>query len=79
LASAVATIELISGSNKSAKSLFNLSLQAPNDNSLAQIEWASSRLKLDINEQALKTPLSYEANAENSYKRLRIDESIDLP
>lgn len=78
LASAVATIELISGSNKSAKNLFNLSLQTPNDNSLAQIEWASTRLKLDINEQALKTPLSYEANAENSYKRLRIDESIEF-
>ena len=41
LASSLATLEFKNGSFKKAKNLFDLSLQDPNDNSLAQMEWIS--------------------------------------
>ena len=43
LASAVATLDLESGSVKKSRQLFNLSLIEPTENSLAQAAWASSR------------------------------------
>lgn len=46
LASSLATIELQAGANRAAKKLFNVSLLSPNQNTLAQIEWASKQLKL---------------------------------
>ncbi|MDO8771031.1 MAG: hypothetical protein Q7K57_20445 [Burkholderiaceae bacterium] len=76
LASAVATMELKSGSNKNAKQLFNKALVSPNDNSLAQAEWAADRLKLVVDERALKTPLSFEANSNHAYRRMEMGEAI---
>jgi tetratricopeptide (TPR) repeat protein len=76
LASAVATMELKSGSNKNAKLLFNKALFNPNDNSLAQAEWAAEKLKLVVDERALKTPLSFEANSNNAYRRLEVGQAI---
>jgi len=76
LASAVATMELKSGSTKNAKQLFNKALVSPNDNSLAQVEWAAERLKLIVDEQVLKTPLSFEANTNNAYRRMDIAQAI---
>lgn len=76
LASAVATMELNSGSNKNAKQLFSKALVSPNDNSLAQAEWAAARLKLVVDEKALRTPLSFEANSNNAYRRMEIGEAI---
>lgn len=77
LASAVATIELNAGSNKNAKQLFNSALVHPNDNSLAQAEWAAQRLKLVVDERALRTPLSYEANANHAFRALQIGQAIE--
>lgn len=51
LASSIGTIELINGSLKKSRDLFQTSLVEPNDNSLAQFEWASSkerRLAMDV-------------------------------
>ena len=76
LASAVATMELNSGSNKNAKQLFTKALVNPNDNSLAQAEWAAERLNLVVDERALKTPLSFEANSNHAYRTLEIKEAI---
>lgn len=76
LASAVATMELNSGSNKNAKQLFKKALINPNDNSLAQAEWAAEKLKLIVDEKALKTPLSFEANSNHAYRKLEIKEAI---
>jgi tetratricopeptide (TPR) repeat protein len=45
LRAGLATIEMYSGSHKKANDLFSKSLISPNDNSLAQIEWASSQDK----------------------------------
>ncbi len=78
LVSAIATVELQSGSNKSAKRLFQLALAHPNDNSLAQAEWAANRLKLVVDEVALRTPLSFEANSNNAYRRLLMPEAISF-
>ncbi|MCV2352629.1 hypothetical protein LNV09_00480 [Paucibacter sp. B2R-40] len=77
LASAVGTVELLSGSDKKAKTLFKHALSHPNDNSLAQAEWAAARLKLVVDHQALQTPMSYEANSHNAYRRQEIDSAID--
>ena len=76
LASAVATVELLSGADKNAKRLFQKALVQPNDNSLAQVEWAATRLKLVVDETALRTPFSFEANSNNAYRRLQIEEAI---
>jgi tetratricopeptide (TPR) repeat protein len=76
LASAVATVELLSGSQKKAKQLFQKALEHPNDNSLAQVEWAANRLKLVVDETALRTPLAFEANSNHAYRRLQLDDAI---
>lgn len=76
LASAVATMELKSGSNKNAKQLFNKALSNPNDNSLAQAEWAAEKLKLIVDERALMTPYSFEANSNHALRRLQVGEAI---
>ncbi|MDI4635840.1 hypothetical protein J7U46_22430 [Pelomonas sp. V22] len=77
LASAVGTVELLSGSDKKARVLFKHALSHPNDNSLAQAEWAATKLKLVVDHRALQTPLSYEANSHNAYRRQEITAAID--
>lgn len=77
LASAVGTVELLSGSDKKAKILFKHALSNPNDNSLAQAEWAATKLKLVVDHQALKTPMSFEANSHNAYRRQEIGTAIE--
>ncbi|MCW5613188.1 MAG: hypothetical protein KIS83_21325 [Rubrivivax sp.] len=76
LASAVGTVELLSGSNKIAKALFRHALSHPNDNSLAQAEWAATKLRLVVDQHALQTPMSFEANSHNAYRHQRIEEAI---
>ncbi|SFW85920.1 tetratricopeptide repeat protein [Chitinophaga sancti] len=65
LASSIGTIELIQGNRKKSKSHFNQALINPNENSLAQVEWANTRDKLfdsfNINDYNVKS--NYEALA----------------
>lgn len=62
LAAAVGTVELMHGTVKRAKSMFQMSLIAPTDNSLAQAQWATSQeSKIVIPASAWHTPDSYEA------------------
>lgn len=62
LAAAVGTVELMHGTIKRAKALFQMSLMAPTDNSLAQAQWAVEQdSKIVIPETAWNTPASYEA------------------
>lgn len=77
LASAVATVELLSGGAKKAKQLFQKALAYPNDNSLAQAEWAATRLKLVVDEAALSTPFSFEANSNHAYRQLQLGDAIN--
>jgi tetratricopeptide (TPR) repeat protein len=63
LASALATLELQDGRNGPAKRLFRQSLEDPNENSLAQAEWASTQipqLEVDAERPVIR---SYEAKA----------------
>ena len=62
LAAALGTVELMNGSIKHAKSMFQASLIAPTDNSLAQAQWAVDQdTKIVIPDSAWQTPDSCEA------------------
>lgn len=62
LASAVGSVELMHGTIKRAKELFQTSLIAPTDNSLAQAQWAVEQdSKIVIPATAWQTTTSYEA------------------
>jgi len=64
LASAIGTIELISGGYKEAKALFRKSLVDPTENSLAQAQWAHGMdLNLPIPESAWTSGDPHEARA----------------
>lgn len=76
LASAVATVEMMSGANKKAKELFKQALLHPNDNSLAQAEWAATKLKLVVDERVLNIPMSFEANSHNAYRHQQMGDAI---
>ncbi len=77
LGSAIATVHMNSGSDKRAKKLFAKSLINPNENTVAQAEWAARRLGLVVSEKALQVPLSFEANSTHSYRSLEIEHSIE--
>jgi tetratricopeptide (TPR) repeat protein len=68
LASAMATLDLNAGNNRSARKLFQQSLIEPTDNSIAQVEWASEKISnLTLEQRHLNAPLSYEARALDFY------------
>lgn len=73
LAGAIATTELINGSRKKSRKMFRKSLESPNDNSLAQIEWilnSKDKDLLDKSEININTKQNYEALAiANFYKK----------
>jgi len=65
LSSALGTIELESGKSRHARQLFRKSLVAPNENSVAQVEWANRKIGgLEVEETVPRVPLSYEASAQ---------------
>jgi len=77
LQSSLATIELLNGSHKKSRELFHKSLVKPNDNSLAQFEWATTKddkIKLDKLPADIK--LDFEAKAIDSFNSKKYDESI---
>jgi Tfp pilus assembly protein PilF len=66
LASAVGTVELEAGKDKRARNLFRISLEDPNENSLAQAEWAASKvggMQSRLRPAMLNTPQSFEAHS----------------
>jgi hypothetical protein len=68
LASSLGTVELNSGGTKKSRNYFNKALISPNDNSLAQIEWASIHDKqLDINPNFFNVKMNFEALTLDSY------------
>lgn len=66
LSSALATLELESGRDRKARQLFRRSLSAPNENSVAQVEWANRQIGgLEIQGGNLfQVPRSFEASAQ---------------
>jgi len=89
LSSSLATLEFESGNNKKSRKLFGRSLESPNDNSLAQVQWANNqKLNVLFDNQILLSSHSYfEANAWYEYQnrqyksalRYADEWSIDLP
>ncbi|RZK06559.1 MAG: hypothetical protein EOO46_15150 [Flavobacterium sp.] len=79
LASTLATLEMKNASLKKSKKLFETSLVHPNDNSLAQAEWASQEEKnlIPINTQQFNLINSFEANARDYAEHEKWGEAIE--
>lgn len=73
LASALGTVEMEYGTRKKSRDLFNQSLVDPNDNSLAQAEWAmiSARIPITI-QSGLNVKCSHESKV---YKALELNDA----
>jgi tetratricopeptide (TPR) repeat protein len=64
LSSALATLEMDNGRTRKARQLFRQSLEHPNDNTVAQAEWANRQIGgLEIQKELRAIPKSFEANA----------------
>ncbi len=64
LSSALATLEMENGKSRRARQLFRKSLQGPNENSVAQVEWANRKIGgLEIGKELLTLPKTFEASA----------------
>jgi tetratricopeptide (TPR) repeat protein len=64
LSGALATAEMENGKTRKARQLFRQSLQRPNENSVAQVEWANRQIGgLEIDKGLLAVPKSFEATA----------------
>ena len=70
LASSLGTFELLFGGRKKSREYFKKSLISPNDNSLAQIEWASTKdNSLDINPSSFDVDMNFEALALDNFQK----------
>jgi tetratricopeptide (TPR) repeat protein len=70
LASSIGTVELLNGSLKKSREFFNKSLINPNDNSLAQVEWASIKEnQLNLNASNYIVGLNFEALALDNFQK----------
>lgn len=80
LASSIATLELKNSSIKKSKKLFKQSLINPNDNSLAQAEWASQEEKklAQVNPEQFNLNNSFEALARDLSEQKKWNESIEF-
>ena len=78
LASAVATLELDSGSVKKPRQLFDLSLKCPTENSIAQAAWASRQNSsiIRLNDKHLDLPNAFEARSCSFYHQSQWERSI---
>lgn len=88
LASTIGTIEMEDGYRKASRNLFRRSLISPNDNSLAQVRWASHvyNIPIDINDSIKISngyeEMSYRFIAEEKYEEAMnsvIDWICDIP
>lgn len=78
LASAVATLQLGSGSTRKSKRLFNLSLEDPTENSIAQASWAARNYSaISFEEDLLKHSNAFEAESWNHYMNARWDHAVE--
>mgnify|MGYP003489035753 CR=1 FL=1 len=82
LASALGTVEMEYGTRKKSRDLFNQSLVDPNDNSLAQAEWAmiSARIPITI-QSGLNVKCSHESKVYKARESIHhaIDWICDMP
>lgn len=70
LAGALGTLEMENGKAGSARKLFKLALTAPNENAVAQAEWASEHLRgLSVDVAKFSTPRLFEARAWDAFSK----------
>ncbi len=78
LASAIATLEFNHGNVKRSRQLFDLSLENPTENSIAQAAWASRQnTSICIDEGHLDRPNTFEARAWSFYNRSQWNRVIE--
>lgn len=78
LASSLGTVELLFGGTKKSRDFFNKSMVSPNDNSLAQIEWASTKdRQLEIDQSNFGVGMNFEALALDNFHNLDYDAALD--
>lgn len=78
LASSIATVELLDGSIKKSREFFNKSLLQPNDNSLAQIEWASTKDKqINIRPSNFAVQMNFEAQSLENFQNNEFNKALD--
>ena len=79
LATAVATVELETGTAKNARRLLKLALKDPTENALAQVEWAErdSRDGLKVASALSRTPDAYEASCWVKYNEGQLEEALE--
>jgi len=79
LASSIASVELKNASINKSNKMFQQSLISPNDNSLAQAEWASQeeRNLIQVNPEKFNLVNSFEASARDFFEQGNWQESID--
>lgn len=78
LASSLGTVELLYGGAKKSREFFNKALLSPNDNSLAQIEWASTKdNSLDINPSLFGVKMNFEALALDNFQNKNYEAALD--
>ena len=72
------TLEFVKGTQKRSKLFFEKSLISPNDNSLAQAEWAkANKLSLHFDKTVCdKVNMSYEANALYAYQKDKYEDAL---
>lgn len=80
LASSIATIELFNGNRKKSRKLFRQSLESPNDNSKAQLEWVvnnkdKSLLPKELIDIQIKQ--DFEAQAISNFYKKNFIEALD--
>lgn len=75
LASSLGTLEYYFGTRKKSRSYFRTSIQAPNDNSLAQAEWVAPRLQLEF-DRKMDVKLDYEARFYQALFKSNFDEAM---
>lgn len=78
LASSIGTVELLFGGTKKSREFFNKALLSPNDNTLAQIEWASTKDRLlDIDPSHFNVKMNFEALALDNFQNYQYEQAID--
>ena len=77
LASSIATVEMQNGKAKKSRDLFKKSIICPNDNSLAQFEWASRTDKsIKVDHLDFDVQSNYEVLAQENYFKNNFSESF---
>jgi tetratricopeptide (TPR) repeat protein len=78
LATAVATVDLESGSRRNVRRLLKLAIKEPTENALAQVEWAERDSTADLELEAIvnRTPDAYEASCWVKYNEGQIEAAL---